>query len=92
MLSGAAMRKCSFTRRSPRGAVEAPFVSARTMREYRYFVYMMQSTSCHALYIGMTSRLVNRVWQHKHDTFDAIGLCTTRSTTRSDEPSHERNS
>ncbi len=45
--------------------VEAPFVSARAMREHRYFVYMMQSTSRHVLYIGVTSKLVQRVMQHK---------------------------
>ena len=35
------------------------------MKEYRYCVYMMQSTSRRALYIGMTSNLRARVWQHK---------------------------
>ena len=34
--------------------------------EYIYYVYMMQSTSRHALYIGMTSNLRKRVWEHKN--------------------------
>ena len=44
------------------------------MRVYRYFVYMMQSTSRHALYTGVTSTLVKRVWQHKTG---ALGGFTT---------------
>lgn len=34
--------------------------------EYIYYVYMMQSVSRHALYIGMTSNLRRRVWEHKN--------------------------
>jgi putative endonuclease len=34
--------------------------------EYIYYVYMMQSVSRHCLYIGMTSNLRKRVWQHKN--------------------------
>jgi putative endonuclease len=34
--------------------------------EYIYYVYMMQSPSRRALYIGMTSNLRKRVWQHKN--------------------------
>lgn len=34
--------------------------------EYIYYVYMMQSTSRRALYIGMTSNLRKRVWEHKN--------------------------
>lgn len=33
--------------------------------EHRYYVYMMQSASRRALYIGMTSNLRQRVFQHK---------------------------
>jgi len=33
--------------------------------EYIYYVYMMQSTSRRALYIGMTNNLRKRVWEHK---------------------------
>ena len=42
------------------------------MREYRYYVYMMQSTSRHALYIGVTSNLVVRVAQHKSGAFEGF--------------------
>src|SRR5271169_1979329 len=34
-------------------------------REHCYYVYMLQSASRRALYIGMTSNLVQRVFQHK---------------------------
>jgi putative endonuclease len=34
--------------------------------EYIYYVYMMQSASRRALYIGMTSNLRKRVWEHKN--------------------------
>ena len=34
--------------------------------EYIYYVYMMQSTSRRALYIGMTNNLHKRVWKHKN--------------------------
>ncbi len=35
------------------------------MREYRFYVYIMQSSSRRALYIGMTNNLHKRVFQHK---------------------------
>jgi putative endonuclease len=34
--------------------------------EYIYYVYMMQSPSRRAIYIGMTNNLRKRVWQHKN--------------------------
>ena len=34
--------------------------------EYIYYVYMMQSASRRALYIGMTNNLRKRVWEHKN--------------------------
>jgi putative endonuclease len=34
--------------------------------EYIYYVYMMQSASRRALYIGMTNDIRKRVWQHKN--------------------------
>lgn len=34
-------------------------------REYRFYVYIMQCSSRRALYIGMTSNLHRRVFQHK---------------------------
>jgi putative endonuclease len=34
--------------------------------EYMYYVYMMQSSSRRALYIGMTNNLRKRVWEHKN--------------------------
>jgi putative endonuclease len=34
-------------------------------REYRYYVYIMQSSSRRALYIGMTNNLHKRVFEHK---------------------------
>jgi putative endonuclease len=66
MLSGVA-RELASARRS-----RSTFCFRSNMRPYRYFVYMMQSTSRHALYIGVTSKLVNRVWQHKKGTFEGF--------------------
>jgi putative endonuclease len=50
-------------------------------REYRYYVYMMQSSSRRALYIGMTNNLHRRLFQHKTqefegftDSYDAVRL------------------
>jgi len=34
-------------------------------REYRFYVYIMQSSSRRALYIGMTNNLHKRVFHHK---------------------------
>ncbi|MGC2451101.1 MAG: GIY-YIG nuclease family protein, partial [Candidatus Sulfotelmatobacter sp.] len=49
--------------------VEGPCVhpgSGNMRDEYIYYVYMMQSTSRRALYIGMTNNLHKRVWEHKN--------------------------
>ena len=50
-------------------------------REHCYYVYMLQSASRRALYIGMTSNLIQRVHQHKThecesftDSYNAIRL------------------
>ena len=40
--------------------------------EYIYYVYMMQSASRRALYIGMTSNLRKRVCQHKTHAFEGF--------------------
>lgn len=40
--------------------------------EYIYYVYIMQSASRRALYIGMTSNLRKRVWQHKNHRFEGF--------------------
>jgi len=40
--------------------------------EYIYYVYMMQSPSRRALYIGMTNNLRKRVWQHKNHRFEGF--------------------
>lgn len=43
------------------------------MRDQRfYYVYMMQSSSRRALYIGITSDIERRVWQHKNGAFDGF--------------------
>jgi len=41
-------------------------------REYHFYVYMMQSASRRALYIGMTNNLHRRVWQHKTHAFEGF--------------------
>jgi len=40
--------------------------------EYIYYVYMMQSVSRRCLYIGMTSNLRKRVWQHKNHIYEGF--------------------
>jgi putative endonuclease len=40
--------------------------------EYIYYVYMMQSASRRALYIGMTNNLRKRVWQHKEHVYEGF--------------------
>jgi putative endonuclease len=42
------------------------------MREYHFYVYMMQSASRRALYIGMTNNLHKRVWQHRHHLLEGF--------------------
>lgn len=39
------------------------------MREYKFYIYIMASRSLN-LYIGFTSNLGNRVWQHKNGVFE----------------------
>lgn len=41
-------------------------------RDYRFHVYIMQSASRRALYIGMTNNLHKRVWQHKNHMFEGF--------------------
>lgn len=41
-------------------------------REYRFYVYIMQSASRRALYIGMTNNLHKRVWQHRMHAFEGF--------------------
>jgi predicted GIY-YIG superfamily endonuclease len=44
--------------------------------EYIYYVYLMQSASRCALYIGMTNNLRKRVWQHKNHIREASPTTT----------------
>jgi putative endonuclease len=53
----------------------------RMPREYRFYVYMVQSASRRALYIGMTNNLHRRIFEHKHhcaegftDDYNAVRL------------------
>lgn len=41
-------------------------------REYLFYVYIVQSASRRALYIGMTNNLHKRVWQHKTHAFEGF--------------------
>jgi len=41
-------------------------------REYHFYVYMVQSASRRALYIGMTNNLRQRIWQHKTHAFEGF--------------------
>ena len=40
--------------------------------EKQFFVYMLASGRNGTLYIGVTSDLPKRVWEHKHRTFDGF--------------------
>jgi putative endonuclease len=40
-------------------------------REHRYYVYILASAS-RVLYVGMTSELRNRVWQHRNKRFEGF--------------------
>jgi putative endonuclease len=42
------------------------------MREYHFYVYILQSASRRALYIGMTNNLRHRVFQHKTHEFEGF--------------------
>jgi putative endonuclease len=42
------------------------------MREYHFYVYILQSASRRALYIGMTNNLRHRVFQHKTQQFEGF--------------------
>ncbi|MCU1305534.1 MAG: Excinuclease subunit domain protein [Acidobacteriaceae bacterium] len=42
------------------------------MREYHFYVYILQSASRRALYIGMTNNLRYRVFQHKTHEFEGF--------------------
>jgi len=41
-------------------------------REYRFHVYIMQSASRRAVYIGMTNNLHRRVWQYKNHRLEGF--------------------
>ena len=49
-------------------------------RERCYYVYMLQSASRRALYIGMTSNLTQRVFQHK--THECEGFTASYNAVR----------
>ena len=49
-------------------------------REHCYYVYILQSASRRALYIGMTSNLVQRILQHK--THECEGLTDSYNAVR----------
>lgn len=42
------------------------------LREYHFHVYILQSASRRALYIGMTNNLRHRVFQHKTHQFEGF--------------------
>ncbi len=42
------------------------------MKEKRFFVYMLASQKNGTLYIGVTSDLVQRIWQHKNDVVEGF--------------------
>lgn len=53
-----------------RGSLRLIFTNMR--RTYIFYVYMLQSSSRRALYIGMTNNLRHRVFQHKTHQFQGF--------------------
>jgi hypothetical protein len=47
--------------------------------EYRFYVYIVQSSSRRALYIGMTNNLHRRVFLHKTHRFEGSRITTTQT-------------
>ncbi len=41
-------------------------------KERWYYVYIMQSVSRHVLYIGVTSNLEKRVWEHRNHFYEGF--------------------
>jgi len=39
------------------------------MKEHSYYVYILTNKSNTVLYVGVTSELENRVWQHKNNVY-----------------------
>jgi len=42
------------------------------MREYHFYVYILQSASRRALYIGVTNNLHHRIFQHRNHQFEGF--------------------
>jgi hypothetical protein len=68
-------------------------------RERRYYVYIMQSSSRRALYIGMTNNLHRPVFQHKtqefegfSDDYDTVPWSIGKVRMTYTKPSRERSS
>jgi len=58
---------------TPRAASRTnSFQNHNMPREYRYYVYILQSSSRRALYIGMSNNLHKRVFQHKTHRFEGF--------------------
>ena len=62
----------AFARESTDEPRDLVFQGLAMPREYRFYMYIMQSASRRALYIGMTNNLHKRVWQHKNHTFEGF--------------------
>jgi len=41
-------------------------------KEHRYFVYIMASKRNGTLYVGVTSNLAGRTWQHRNEVFEGF--------------------
>ncbi|HZQ17102.1 MAG TPA: GIY-YIG nuclease family protein [Terriglobales bacterium] len=48
------------------------FLFTEMRREYHFYVYILQSASRRALYIGMTNNLRHRIFQHETHQFEGF--------------------
>ncbi|HSE49334.1 MAG TPA: GIY-YIG nuclease family protein [Terriglobales bacterium] len=44
----------------------------RRFEDYRFFVYMLGSSSRRAIYVGFTSEFRKRIWQHKNHELEGF--------------------
>lgn len=54
-------------RSPPQNAGDDVAISKKAMKSKQYFVYIMSNKIRTVLYVGITSNLIKRVWEHKNN-------------------------